>query len=61
MASLSTGSVNFPTSVYENSAALVDDLATKMLDSTASSRRSRSSTSRISMAPAASSTSGLIE
>jgi 3-keto-5-aminohexanoate cleavage enzyme len=30
MASLSTGSVNFPTIVYENSAALVVDLATKM-------------------------------
>jgi uncharacterized protein (DUF849 family) len=32
MASLSTGSVNFPTMVYENSAALVTDLATKMRD-----------------------------
>src|SRR3954469_16382678 len=32
MASLSTGSVNFPTIVYENSAALVTDLATKMRD-----------------------------
>jgi 3-keto-5-aminohexanoate cleavage enzyme len=31
MASLSTGSVNFPTIVYENSAALVTDLAAKML------------------------------
>jgi 3-keto-5-aminohexanoate cleavage enzyme len=30
MASLSTGSVNFPTIVYENSAAFVDDLAAKM-------------------------------
>lgn len=30
MASLSTGSVNFPTIVYENGAALVTDLATKM-------------------------------
>src|SRR5690348_10888006 len=30
MASLSTGSVNFPSIVYENSAALVTDLATKM-------------------------------
>ncbi len=30
MASLSTGSVNFPTIVYENSATLVVDLATKM-------------------------------
>ncbi|MBE7197453.1 MAG: 3-keto-5-aminohexanoate cleavage protein [Parafilimonas terrae] len=30
MASLSTGSVNFPTIVYENSAALVTDLATQM-------------------------------
>ena len=30
MASLSTGSVNFPTIVYENSAALVLDLATRM-------------------------------
>jgi 3-keto-5-aminohexanoate cleavage enzyme len=33
MASLSTGSVNFPTIVYENPAALVADLAEKMLDS----------------------------
>jgi uncharacterized protein (DUF849 family) len=32
MASLSTGSVNFPTIVYENSAALVTDLAAKMRD-----------------------------
>src|SRR5881398_1717693 len=32
MASLSTGSVNFPTIVYENSAALVEDLATRMRD-----------------------------
>jgi uncharacterized protein (DUF849 family) len=32
MASLSTGSVNFPTIVYENSPALVEDLATKMRD-----------------------------
>src|SRR3978361_1351013 len=30
MASLSTGSVNFPTIVYENSATLVADLATKI-------------------------------
>src|SRR5881398_3437930 len=30
MASLSTGSVNFPTIVYENSAALVTELASKM-------------------------------
>jgi 3-keto-5-aminohexanoate cleavage enzyme len=30
MASLSTGSVNFPTIVYENSASLVNDLAAKM-------------------------------
>lgn len=30
MASLSTGSVNFPTIIYENSAALVADLATRM-------------------------------
>ena len=30
MASLSTGSVNFPTIVYENSPTLVTDLATKM-------------------------------
>jgi 3-keto-5-aminohexanoate cleavage enzyme len=30
MASLSTGSVNFPTIVYENSATLVADLASKM-------------------------------
>ncbi|MCB4823587.1 BKACE family enzyme [Roseicella aerolata] len=32
MASLSTGSVNFPTIVYENSAALVTDLAGRMRD-----------------------------
>jgi uncharacterized protein (DUF849 family) len=32
MASLSTGSVNFPTIVYENAPALVQDLATKMKD-----------------------------
>jgi 3-keto-5-aminohexanoate cleavage enzyme len=32
MASLSTGSVNFPTIVYENAPALVDDLAKKMRD-----------------------------
>jgi 3-keto-5-aminohexanoate cleavage enzyme len=32
MASLSTGSVNFPTIVYENSSALVDELAGKMLE-----------------------------
>ncbi len=31
MASLSTGSVNFPTIVYENGAALVDELAQAML------------------------------
>ncbi|MBV8913124.1 MAG: 3-keto-5-aminohexanoate cleavage protein [Acetobacteraceae bacterium] len=30
MASLSTGSVNFPTIVYENSASLVSDLASRM-------------------------------
>lgn len=30
MASLSTGSVNFPTIIYENSTALVEDLATRM-------------------------------
>jgi 3-keto-5-aminohexanoate cleavage enzyme len=30
MASLSTGSVNFPSIVYENSASLVSDLATRM-------------------------------
>src|SRR5207247_7307181 len=30
MASLSTGSVNFPSIVYENSPALIEDLATKM-------------------------------
>jgi 3-keto-5-aminohexanoate cleavage enzyme len=30
MASLSTGSVNFPTIVYENSPALIEDLATRM-------------------------------
>ncbi len=32
MASLSTGSVNFPSIIYENSAALVEDLAAKMRD-----------------------------
>lgn len=32
MASLSTGSVNFPSIVYENSAALVESLATAMRD-----------------------------
>jgi len=32
MASLSTGSVNFPTIVYENHTTLVTDLATKMRD-----------------------------
>ena len=32
MASLSTGSVNFPTIVYENATALVEDLAGKMHD-----------------------------
>jgi uncharacterized protein (DUF849 family) len=32
MASLSTGSVNFPNIVYENSAAFVADLATRMRD-----------------------------
>ena len=32
MASLSTGSVNFPTIVYENHATLVTDLATRMKD-----------------------------
>jgi uncharacterized protein (DUF849 family) len=32
MASLSTGSVNFPSIVYENAPALVEDLATKMRD-----------------------------
>ena len=32
MASLSTGSVNFPTIVYENAPALVIDLATRMKD-----------------------------
>ena len=32
MASLSTGSVNFPTIVYENAPALVEDLATRMRD-----------------------------
>jgi len=32
MASLSTGSVNFPTIVYENAPALVVDLATRMKD-----------------------------
>jgi uncharacterized protein (DUF849 family) len=32
MASLATGSVNFPSIIYENAPALVDDLATKMRD-----------------------------
>lgn len=32
MASLATGSVNFPSIIYENTPALVDDLATKMRD-----------------------------
>ena len=32
MASLSTGSVNFPTIIYENSTVLVEDLAGKMLE-----------------------------
>lgn len=32
MASLATGSCNFPTSVYENPPALVDELAEKMLE-----------------------------
>ena len=32
MASLSTGSCNFPTRVYDNSPELIDDLAQKMLD-----------------------------
>jgi uncharacterized protein (DUF849 family) len=32
MASLSTGSVNFPAMVYENSPALIEDLATRMRD-----------------------------
>lgn len=32
MASLSTGSVNFPTTVYENATTLVTDLATRMRD-----------------------------
>lgn len=32
MASLSTGSVNFPTIIYENSPALIDDLAARMME-----------------------------
>jgi 3-keto-5-aminohexanoate cleavage enzyme len=32
MASLSTGSVNFPSIIYENAPALIEDLATKMWD-----------------------------
>ena len=32
MASLSTGSCNFPKSIYENSNELIEDLATKMLE-----------------------------
>ena len=51
MASLSTGSVNFPTIVYENHTTLVEDLAGKMKE-TACARRSRFSTSRTSMAHA---------
>ena len=55
MASLSTGSVNFQTIVYENSAALVADLAEKMLDSSIRPR-SKSSTSHTSTLRVASST-----
>jgi uncharacterized protein (DUF849 family) len=50
MASLSTGSVNFPTIVYENSASLVDELATKM-KATRFGRRSRSLICRTCTAP----------
>jgi uncharacterized protein (DUF849 family) len=32
MASLSTGSCNFPTMIYENSSALIEELAAKMLE-----------------------------
>ena len=47
MASLATGSCNFPTRVYENPPELIDWLAAEML-ATASSPRSRSSTWRCS-------------
>ena len=50
MASLSTGSVNFPTIVYENSPALVWDLAGKMEEND-TGRKSRFSTSRIFTPP----------
>ncbi len=52
MASLSTGSVNFPTIVYENAPQLVVDLATRM-QATACCRRSRCSTCRICTGPSA--------
>ena len=46
MASLATGSVNFPTRVYDNAPDLVDWLAARDAEATASSRRSRPSTCR---------------
>ena len=46
MASLATGSVNFPTRVYDNAPDLVDWLAARDAARTASSRRSRRSTCR---------------
>ena len=48
MASLSVGSNNFPTRVYENPPDLVDWLASEMLKYQTSSRRSRPSTSATS-------------
>jgi 3-keto-5-aminohexanoate cleavage enzyme len=48
MGSLATGSVNFPTIVYENAPALVRHLAEQMRES-ASGRKSRSLTCPISM------------
>ena len=45
MASLATGSCNFPTRVYENAPDLIDWLASEML-AHGSSRKSRRSTSR---------------
>ena len=52
MASLSTGSVNFPTIVYENSPALVDRSGDPDEGKSPFCRRSRSSTCRIFTAPA---------
>ena len=55
MASLSTGSVNFPTIVYENPLTLVEEIATTMKEY-AVFRRSRCSICRICMAPGVSPT-----